>query len=238
MLLLAIDTASRHCAAALFDTAEKKIVAQRSEDIGRGHAERLLPMLQELLGEAALAFTDIEHIAVTTGPGSFTGIRVGLSTARGLALALAVPVTGVSVFEALAFAHQSTAHRDGRVLVAVAGGRGEVQGQLFGPGMSVLSLPWSVPMAEAAALVPAGQVTLAGSAAASLATTCKPSAPGSRVDVGLAEDGVNIASVACYAAECFNRAGAKASREKPSPLYMRSADAKVQTGFAVARADG
>src|SRR5688572_14347483 len=105
MLLLALDTAGPDCAAALARSAPRgcEIVARRSECLGRGHAERLMPMIAELLAETATSFTHIRRIVVTTGPGSFTGIRVGVAAARGLALALAVPAVGVGSLEALAF---------------------------------------------------------------------------------------------------------------------------------------
>jgi len=91
--LLAIDTCEACCSVALLGADGQSYVI--SEKIGRGHAERLLPMIGELLTEAGLAYADLTRIAVTTGPGTFTGLRIGLSVARGLALSLAVPCIGV-----------------------------------------------------------------------------------------------------------------------------------------------
>lgn len=97
--LLAFDTSGTHCAAALL--TGDKIVASRHEEIGRGQAERLFPMLEEILIEAGLSWEDLDAIGVGTGPGNFTGIRISVSAARGLSLSLGIPAIGVSGFEAL-----------------------------------------------------------------------------------------------------------------------------------------
>jgi tRNA threonylcarbamoyl adenosine modification protein YeaZ len=103
MFLLAIDTAGPDCAVALArPEAAGGVVARASERIGRGHAERLMPMIEETLAGAKAVFADLDRIAVTIGPGSFTGVRVGIAAARGLALALDIPVVGVNTLEALA----------------------------------------------------------------------------------------------------------------------------------------
>ena len=86
MRVLAIDTALAACSAAVLDTEHNGgIVASESLPMVRGHAEALLPLLQRVMQAAGLTFPDIDRIAVTTGPGSFTGLRVGLSAARGIA---------------------------------------------------------------------------------------------------------------------------------------------------------
>lgn len=123
MTLLAIDTSEINCSAALLLADGRSF--QCSEAIGRGHAERLLPMIEELLAEAGIAYGDIGRIAVTTGPGTFTGLRIGLSVARGLALSLAVPCIGVSGL--LALAAQAAAPVS-RIVHAVIKGRG---GQVY-----------------------------------------------------------------------------------------------------------
>lgn len=98
--MLGIDTALDACSVAL--TRDGKTLAQMSDPMTRGQAERLAPMVRDLVRQAGIAFRDIDRIAVTTGPGSFTGVRVGLSFARALALALGKPCLGVSTLEALA----------------------------------------------------------------------------------------------------------------------------------------
>jgi tRNA threonylcarbamoyl adenosine modification protein YeaZ len=97
--ILAFDTSGPWCGAALL--IDGRIVAQRHEEMPRGQAERLMPMLDEVMAEGGLGWDDLDVIAVGTGPGNFTGIRVGVAAARGLALGLQRPAIGVSAFEAL-----------------------------------------------------------------------------------------------------------------------------------------
>jgi tRNA threonylcarbamoyladenosine biosynthesis protein TsaB len=100
MIVLAIDTTLDACSVAI--TRDGDVLAARSERMSKGQAERLAPMAQEAIKAAGIAFKQLDRIAVTTGPGSFTGVRVGLSFARALALALDKPCVGVSTLEALA----------------------------------------------------------------------------------------------------------------------------------------
>ncbi len=102
MKVLAIDTALDACSVAL--VRDGGTLTSRSEQMQRGQAERLAPLVREAVAEAKLPFAELDRIAVTTGPGSFTGVRVGLSFARALALALGKPCVGVSTLEALALA--------------------------------------------------------------------------------------------------------------------------------------
>ena len=98
-LVLAFDTSAAHCAAVL--VRGDRVLARRDEAMDRGQAERLLPMLEELLAEAGLGWRDLDGIGVCTGPGNFTGLRIAVAAARGLALALGIPAVGVTRFEAL-----------------------------------------------------------------------------------------------------------------------------------------
>lgn len=100
MIILALDTCETYCSAAL--VKDGSLLASYSEDIGRGHAETLLPAIEKILEQARLGWNDIEKIAVITGPGTFTGLRIGLSVARGLAISLKIPCVGVSALECLA----------------------------------------------------------------------------------------------------------------------------------------
>src|ERR1700688_1080154 len=102
MLILAIDTALDGCAAGVLDTEAGKLLAQESEGMKRGHAEALMPLIARVMKASGIAFSGLDRIAVTTGPGSFTGLRVGLSAARGIALAAAKPVVGVTTLTAYA----------------------------------------------------------------------------------------------------------------------------------------
>lgn len=101
MIVLALDTSLDACSVAL--ARGEDALAMCSETMARGQAERLAPMTREIMQSAGLEFAALDRIAVTTGPGSFTGVRVGLSFARALALALDKPCVGVSTLEALAF---------------------------------------------------------------------------------------------------------------------------------------
>src|SRR3981081_149950 len=102
MLILAIDTALDACAAAVLDTSAGELIAQESQPMKRGHAEALMPLIARVIKQSGIAFADLDRIAVTTGPGSFTGLRVGLSAARGIALAADKPVVGVTTLTAYA----------------------------------------------------------------------------------------------------------------------------------------
>src|ERR1700753_3717944 len=102
MLILAIDTALDACAAAVLDTGANKLIAVESETMKRGHAEALMPLIARVMKASALPFVALDRIAVTTGPGSFTGLRVGLSAARGIALAAGKPGVGLSTLTAYA----------------------------------------------------------------------------------------------------------------------------------------
>ena len=92
--LLAFDTSAAHCAAALL--SGDTILAARSEEMGRGQAERLVPLLQEVLAETGTTWADLTRIGVGIGPGNFTGIRISVATARGLALGLGIPAIGIT----------------------------------------------------------------------------------------------------------------------------------------------
>ena len=102
MLILAIDTALDACAAGVLDTDAGKLIAQESQPMKRGHAEALMPLIARVMKESGIAFLSLDRIAVTTGPGSFTGLRVGLSAARGIALAANKPVVGLTTLTAYA----------------------------------------------------------------------------------------------------------------------------------------
>ena len=102
MLILAIDTALDACAAAVLDTGSGRLIAQASQAMKRGHAEALMPLIAAVMKEAGLPFAALDRVAVTTGPGSFTGLRVGLSAARGIALAANRPVVGLTTLSAYA----------------------------------------------------------------------------------------------------------------------------------------
>jgi tRNA threonylcarbamoyladenosine biosynthesis protein TsaB len=102
MLILAIDTALDACAAGVLDTDAGQMIAVESQAMKRGHAEALMPLIRRVMDASGVAFAGLDRIAVTTGPGSFTGLRVGLSAARGIALAADKPVVGLTTLNAYA----------------------------------------------------------------------------------------------------------------------------------------
>ena len=99
-VVLAFDTSAAHCAAAV--VSGSRILAERVEQMDKGQAERLMPLLAEVLAEAQVAYAGLSAIGVGTGPGNFTGVRISVAAARGLALGLGIPAIGVTGFEALA----------------------------------------------------------------------------------------------------------------------------------------
>lgn len=99
-IILAFDTSAAHCAAALLLPDGRCLI--RQEDMAKGQAERLFPLLEELLAEAGIGWPDLAGIGVGTGPGNFTGVRISVAAARGLALSLGVPAVGITRLEALA----------------------------------------------------------------------------------------------------------------------------------------
>ncbi|MEE9273497.1 MAG: tRNA (adenosine(37)-N6)-threonylcarbamoyltransferase complex dimerization subunit type 1 TsaB [Robiginitomaculum sp.] len=133
MLCLSIDTTSNWCSVALVDAA--CVLAKRSENILRGHVEILAPMIDDLLKSTKIAPKDIGRISVCTGPGSFTGVRVGLSLAKGFALPWGIPIVGISALEMWAANVDPKACK--RVLSAADVRRGQVFWQIFENGRAV-----------------------------------------------------------------------------------------------------
>jgi tRNA threonylcarbamoyladenosine biosynthesis protein TsaB len=156
MILLALDTATESCSAAVSRNGE--ILARRFERLRRGQAERLVPMIEEVMAEAHADYRALDGIVATVGPGSFTGVRVGLAAARGLALAAGVPLVGVSTLEAVAAAVPA-AERHGRtVLAALDAARGRLYAQWFAAD----GAPLSPPIADHADEIAARRGNLAG----------------------------------------------------------------------------
>src|SRR5437016_115766 len=132
MRVLAIDTALEACSAAVLDTGGG-ITASESLAMTRGHAEALMPLIARVVNGAGIEFAQLDRIAVTTGPGSFTGLRVGISAARGIALAAGKPAVGLSTLAG--FAAPLIADDDSMQVVAAIDARHEqVYLQVFGSG--------------------------------------------------------------------------------------------------------
>ena len=133
MIVLGLDTTGGACSCALVD--DSQILAHISEPIGRGHAERLAPMTQALLAAAAKTVADIDQIAVCTGPGSFTGLRVALAFAKGMALPRRIPVIGLSALHVHAAALDPEGGKDTTIFTDVR--RGEICMQDFKAGQAI-----------------------------------------------------------------------------------------------------
>jgi tRNA threonylcarbamoyl adenosine modification protein YeaZ len=152
-VVLAIDTAAPRLQLALWRASDR--VDTLVEDMATGQAERLFPALAELFAKAGVTYADLTRIVTTTGPGSFTGLRIGLSAARGLGLALNVPVLGIPSLFALSLAARCDA-----VAVLLDARRDEAYFQTFsGPGIPI-GAPALLPMDEALRRVPVGAETL------------------------------------------------------------------------------
>ena len=217
MLILAIETALDACAAGVLDTEAGHLLAQESEAMKRGHAEALMPLIARVMKASGIAFSDLDRIAVTTGPGSFTGLRVGLSAARGIALAANKPVVGVTTLTAYAapIVSQNGEHP---VISAIDARHGHVYFQAVGGDGSSLVRPQVAPIEEAVGASKFGAAYLVGNAARMLADRWPADAPPPlQVDAQAAPD---IAWVAWLgAAVSPNTAPAR-------PFYLRAPDAK------------
>lgn len=136
-VILGFDTSAAHCAAVLL--CGDSVLATRVEEMSRGQAERLFPLLEELLAEAGHTWKDIDRIGVGVGPGNFTGIRISVAAARGLALSLGIPAVGISSLE--------VQYSGDPVMATVPAPRDQVYAQPFG---ATQQDPELVPATEAA----------------------------------------------------------------------------------------
>jgi tRNA threonylcarbamoyl adenosine modification protein YeaZ len=225
MYLLAFDTSvgAASAAVARLDATGTRVVCESFERRLAGHAERLLPMLQQTMQEAGVGFRDIGRIAVTLGPGSFTGVRTGIATARALALAIGCPAVGIDSLATIAATTRlelGEASKGRAIAVAVAAGRDRVYFSLFGPSGETLSGP-GLALPQDCAQVVAGMsvALLVGSGAARLATA------------GVAAE--EVLTEAVPRAGVVARLGATVAVGDPlRPLYLRPPDAKPQVGGA------
>ena len=168
MRVLAIDTALEACAAAVLDIARPDAIVHETLPMARGHAEALMPLIERVMKSAALTFDQIDRIAVTTGPGSFTGLRVGIAAARGIALAARKPAIGLSTLAT--FAAPLIADDDsGPVVAAIDARHDHVYLQVFGPGGRTLVTPRVVPVRDAVRASSSGAPRIVGSGAQMLA---------------------------------------------------------------------
>jgi tRNA threonylcarbamoyladenosine biosynthesis protein TsaB len=218
MLILAIDTALDACSAGVLDTDAGRLIAQESIPMKRGHAEALMPLIARVVRQAGIAFTELDRIAVTTGPGSFTGLRVGLSAARGIALAAEKPVVGLTTLSA--YAAPVVGQNSGQpVISAIDARHDQVYFQVVGDDGSPLVEPRVAPIEQALGASRFGAPHLVGNAARILADRWPADAPPPfAVDAQPAPD---IAWVAWLGAAV----GPDAAPARP--YYLRAPDAKL-----------
>jgi tRNA threonylcarbamoyl adenosine modification protein YeaZ len=213
MIILALDTALEACSVALGEG--RVALAKAYELCGRAHAERLLPMIDHVLGEARLDACAIARIGVTVGPGSFTGLRTGLAAARGLSLALSCPAIGVTTSMALAAA----APKGVPLAVAIDARRAEIYLAAFDArGLETLA-PRALALADAPAVL-AGLSRawrIVGSAAEALSIALTSTG----LDATVIPEIVwpHAAHMLALVAE------APLPSAPPRPLYLRAADA-------------
>lgn len=201
-LTLAFDTSAAQCAAALL--SGDRVIEARAEAMAKGQAERLMPMLEEMLDRAGATWGDLALIGVGVGPGNFTGVRISVAAARGLALALGIPAIGVNALEAAALGLPRP------VLVALDARRGQLYLQLF----SDTEAPEPC-LAETEAL-PAWAFAarnLAGDASETISALFR--------DRGLLAPAQPLAVAIARIA----RDRAASPQPRPAPLYLRAADA-------------
>ncbi|HUO01463.1 MAG TPA: tRNA (adenosine(37)-N6)-threonylcarbamoyltransferase complex dimerization subunit type 1 TsaB [Rhizomicrobium sp.] len=208
---MAVDTALGACSVAVLDG--EKVLAHRFEDMARGHAEALTPMVDETMREAGIAFAALDRLAVTTGPGTFTGQRVGLAFMRGLRVALKKPLIGVTTLEAMALAtgaERAAAIHDAK--------RDEAYLLLRDRGEVVLS-PTVMLFAEAVARIRAfGPCALCGTGAA---------AAKAALDNDFQLTGIRQPDALWVAKLAMTQ---PVSDTPPAPLYLRAPDAKLPGG--------
>lgn len=224
MLVLAIDTSAAQCAACVFDTDAGRELGREVLDLGKGHAEHLMAVIEAALERAGISYDALDRIAVAVGPGSFTGVRVGVSTARGLALALKIPAIGISTLEAVA-AQARAQGGAANVLVAFETIENRLQAALFDEDGTAIVQPAIIDMEQALNLVAQYRPVIAGTAAARIIAES---------GTGQATAGEQASADITFYAQLAATKGD--DEEKPKPLYLREPDAKPQAGFVLPRA--
>jgi tRNA threonylcarbamoyl adenosine modification protein YeaZ len=226
MRVLAIDTALEACSAAVLDTGAGAVAAHESMPMQRGHAEALMPLIARVMARAGQMFAELDRIAVTTGPGSFTGLRVGIAAARGIALAAGKPAIGITTLAA--YAAPFIAADDSLPVVAIIDARHEhVYLQVFGPGGRTLVTPRILPLREALRVATTGAPRIVGTAANVLAANWPLGGRAPRaVEQRSAPDIDWVARLGALTSD---------TTAPVKPLYLRAPDAQPQNASQLAR---
>jgi len=218
MKLLALDTAMAACSVAVHDSG--KVLAKRFAAMERGHAEAIAPMVRDVMSEAGLEFAVLDRAVVTVGPGTFTGVRIGLAMARGLGLALGIPVVGVDTLSAiLANAAQMERPR----LVAADARKDEVYAALFDAAGKALQPPSVLSIEACLQLLPQSPVQVLGTAADTIIAASTRSDL-IRCRAGDLPDAANFGRLG---------SGLRDNGTVPVPLYLRAPDAKPLKSAAI-----
>src|ERR1700676_83506 len=226
MRVLAIDTALGACSAAVLDTAYGGILASESLAMTRGHAEALMPLLATVMKASGMAFGDLDRVVVTTGPGSFTGLRVGISAARGIGVATGLPVVGVSTLSAYAAPYLAGAETV-PVVAAIDARHQHVYLQAFGADGRTLIAPRLAALSDAVRAASNTASCIVGSAAQAVAGGLSQSAPAPvTIDARDAPDIDWVAQIGAVAPE---------TSVPPKPQYLRAPDAQPQNASQLPR---
>jgi tRNA threonylcarbamoyladenosine biosynthesis protein TsaB len=226
--ILGLDSATASCSVAL--RAGGSVVAHRRRELARGHAEVLIPMVRDVMEAAHAGYDALDLIAVTVGPGSFTGLRIGLSAARGLALAAGKPLFGVTTLEAVAEAVPLD-ERAGRLLLAVIESkREELFAQIFGENLSSRGPPIAAAPAELAGYAAAAKILVAGDAAERAALALRDAG----IDVSLSSASA-FPDAAAVTAIADRRWRPGEPPEPVEPLYLHPPAVRLPAGAASSR---
>lgn len=223
MVVLAFDTSLAACSATLWDSDAARLLAGNHIPMERGHAEALAPMVRDVIKDAGLEMSHVNRIAVTIGPGAFTGVRIGLAMARGLGLALAIPVIGINTLEAIAL---NAGPGDSPIIVINDARREETYFASFSPQLDSRRGPEILTLEQAAAALPDGPVRIMGSASEALIELA------SRSDLHRDKSG-DFPDPGKMARAAVMR---PATGPPPGPLYLRPPDAKPQPSL-ITRSD-
>lgn len=220
LTILALDSATAACSAAVLSSGT--IAARCFVPMATGHAQALVPLIETVMAESGVAFAALDHIAVTVGPGAFTGLRVGLAAAQGIALAAGKPIGGVTTLEAVARAVDAGAREGAVLLVAIESKRRELFVQSFAADLSPLDAPAAVLPEDLCARVPPGGVAVAGDAAIRAVEALAAGGRRASVMAGAVHpDATHVATVAAA------RLVAGGALLLPRPLYLRGPDVTV-----------
>ena len=219
MRVLAIDTALNGCVTGVLDTDSGECFAI-SEQMARGQAEKLVPLIQAVLVKARLDFPDLGLIATTVGPGAFTGLRIGLSTARAMGLALNIPVVGVTTLSVLAAAYLSQHRIDKNFLVLIETKRSDFYGQYFSPMGNTLSEPFALSAEVIADTYLDQPVVLVGDANDRFLSLL----PADKKGLIQAVAGFEVPDADFISRIAYARYESGDTDSVPEPLYLRGAD--------------